>query len=145
MTINLKKLIALTMMLSATAFSWATNPQDEYYADDIFTAIQEAKTRPHHYDYSRSKRYNRSTTQSLNIPRLLNQEMEKTSIDTSAATSITAADTPVSEMNQQDQKLFKVGDESTLANRSAPINTSTPMMGNPNVQAASITTNVIAR
>lgn len=145
MTINLKKLIALTIMLSGSAFSWATNPADEYYADDIFAAIQEAKKRPHHYDYSRSKRYNRSTTQSLDIPRLLNQEMEKTSIDTSAATSITAADTPVSEMSQQEQNIFKVGDESTLANRAAPITTSTPIMGNPNVQAANVTTNVIAR
>lgn len=142
MTINLNKLIALTMMLSAPVFSWAANPQDEYYADDIFAAIQEAKNRPHHYDYSRSKRYNRSTTQSLDIPRLLNQEMEKTSIDTTTATSITAADTPV---GKQEQTLFEIGDESTLANRTTPINTSTPMMGNPNVQAANITTNVIAR
>lgn len=145
MTINLKKLIAFTMVLAAPAISWAANPHDEYYAEDLFTAIKEAKKRPHHYDYSQAKRYNRSTTQSLDIPRLLNQEMEKTSIDTAAATSISAADTPVAEIGQQDQKVFKVGSESTLANRVSPINTSTPMMGNPNVQAANVTTNVIAR
>lgn len=145
MTINLKRLIAQTMVLAAPVFSWAANPHDEYYADDIFTAIKEAKKRPHHYDYSRAKRYNRSTTQSLDIPRLLNQEMEKTSIDTAAATRISAADTPVTKIGQQDQKFFKVEDESTLANRITPINTSTPMMGNPNVQAANVTTNVLAR
>lgn len=65
---------ALCLSLSAAAVS----PQhDEYYSDDIFTAIEEAKHRTHHYNYSRSKRYNRSTSQSIQIPRLLNTEMDE--------------------------------------------------------------------
>lgn len=67
-------LSALVLPFSATAVS----PQhDEYYSDDIFTAIEEAKQRTHHYNYSRSKRYNRSTSQSIQIPRLLNTEMDE--------------------------------------------------------------------
>ncbi len=82
------KVLTLIIIMLAPAFSWGVNPHDEYYADDIFTAIDEAKKRPHHYDYSRAKRYNRSTTQSLDIPRLLNQEMGTTSIDSRDENSI---------------------------------------------------------
>lgn len=55
---------------------------DEYYSNDIFTAIAEAKERTHHYDYSNALRYNRSTSQSIQIPRLLGKEMGQTSIET---------------------------------------------------------------
>lgn len=55
---------------------------DEYYSDDIFTAIAEAKLRTHHYDYSNALRYNRSTSQSIQIPRLLLNEMGQTAIET---------------------------------------------------------------
>lgn len=49
--------------------------QDNYYSDDLFEAIAEARKRSHHYDYSQPQRYNRSTSQSINIPRMLNQEL----------------------------------------------------------------------
>ncbi|WP_420589735.1 hypothetical protein [Bacterioplanoides sp.] len=67
-------------ILSSKAF--AVSPQhDEYYSDDIFTAIEEAKHRTHHYNYSRHKRYNRTTSQSIDIPRLLNSEMDEQVIE----------------------------------------------------------------
>lgn len=64
-----------------TSHANAVSPKhDEYYSDDIFTAIEEAKQRTHHYNYSRSRRYQRSTSQSIQIPRLLNKEMDQTTI-----------------------------------------------------------------
>jgi hypothetical protein len=142
MTANLNKALALALTLSAPAVSWGVNPHDEYYAEDIFVAIEEAKKRPHHYDYSSAKRYNRSTTQSLDIPRLLNKEMGSTSIDSRTATSITAADTPVS---KQRGKQYEINDDGLSAAPMAPINTAAPQIGNPNVQAPNITTRVIPR
>lgn len=139
------KILILAAVIGLPTLGWATNPHDEYYAEDLFAAIAEAKKRPHHYDYSRAKRYNRSTTQSLDIPRLLNQEMEKTSIDTAAATSITAADTPIAKLNKQEQNQLDVNDEAAVIGRTIPVNTTRLMMGNPNVQAANVTTNVIGR
>lgn len=135
-------LLALLITLSTPTLSWGVNPHDEYYAEDIFTAIKEAKKRPHHYDYSSAKRYNRSTTQSLDIPRLLNKEMSVTVIDSRDENLVTAADTPISE---QRQETFEVSDDGVSEIRALPINTATPIVSNPNVQAANITTNVIAR
>jgi hypothetical protein len=131
-------LFALVLSVSA----WAMNPHDEYYADDIFTAIQEAKKRPHHYDYSNSKRYNRSTTQSLDIPRLLNQEMGSTSIESSDANSISAADIPLDEQRSDQRNSYG---EELVDNQPTQIQTAAPIVGNPNVLSPNITTNVIAR
>lgn len=133
-------LIACLIMITP-ALSWSINPHDEYYAEDLYTAIEEAKKRPHHYDYSRAKRYNRSTTQSLNIPRLFNTELESASIETVDATNAIATDAPIDEQ----QAIYEIGDENVTMNRFVPLNTSTPVSNNPNVQAANITTNVIAR
>jgi hypothetical protein len=135
------KVLTLIIIMLAPAFSWGVNPHDEYYADDIFTAIDEAKKRPHHYDYSRAKRYNRSTTQSLDIPRLLNQEMGTTSIDSRDENSITAKDTPV---NKQLQKHHPLDENSIGSTQTLPITTVTPVIGNPNVQSPNIKTNISA-
>lgn len=136
------KALAFMIMALVPISSWAVNPHDEYYTDDIFTAINEAKKRPHHYDYSGAKRYNRTTTQSLDIPRLLNKEMGTTSIDSRDENSISTEDTPV---GKQQQKQYEVNDEDVAANRILPLNTSAPVIGNPNVHSPNITTNIIAR
>lgn len=142
MTTHSTRLLALIITLLLPALTWGVNPHDEYYADDIFTAINEAKKRPHHYDYSTAKRYNRSTTQSLDIPRLLNKEMSVTVIDSRDANLVTTADTPISD---QRQEVFEVKDDDVSEVRILPINTVTPIMTNPNVQSPNVTTNVIAR
>jgi hypothetical protein len=142
MKTNNKHIIALIIMSLTPALSWSVNPHDEYYADDIFTAINEAKKRPHHYDYSTAKRYNRSTTQSLDIPRLLNKEMSITSIDSKDENLVTAADTPVS---KQHQEAFDVNDDGGVETRALPINTVAPILGNPNVISPNVRTNIIAR
>lgn len=133
---------ATLFTLTITASSWGINPHDEYYADDIFTAIKEAKKRPHHYDYSSAKRYNRSTTQSLDIPRLLNQEMGTASIKSNDANSVSMAEIPLDE--QRTDKHNGYGEE-LVDNNTTPIQTTAPQMGNLNVTSPNITTNVIAR
>jgi hypothetical protein len=142
MKIFLTKVFALIIATLISTLSWGINPHDKYYDDDIFTAINEAKKRPHHYDYSTAKRYNRSTTQSLNIPKLLNKEMSITSIDSKDENSMTAADTP---LNEQQQKQYEVSDEDVAENRIIPIKTAAPVMGNPNVRSPNIRMNIIAR
>lgn len=135
------RILITSMIILTPALSWGVNPHDEYYAEDLFTAIKEAKTRPHHYDYSRAKRYNRSTTQSLDIPRLFNKEMGSASIETVEASSITSLDAPLDDQN----KLPEITDDGVTTNRFIPLNTVAPIANNPNVQAANVTTNVIAR
>jgi hypothetical protein len=136
------KILAVIVALLTPALSWGVNPHDQYYADDIFTAIDEAKKRPHHYDYSTAKRYNRSTTQSLDIPRLLNKEMSVTSIDSKDENSVSAADTPIGEAQQ---KQYEVNDEGVAESRALPINTVAPIIGNPNVQSPNVTMRIMAR
>lgn len=137
----LKASILLPALLVSLT-SWAINPHDEYYADDIFTAIDEAKKRPHHYDYSNAKRYNRSTTQSLEIPRLLNAEMETTSINTDNAKYVSAEDTPVGEKTAKDYKNY---DDEAINHPTASIQSSSPIPSNPNVISPNVTINVHAR
>ncbi|WP_430460106.1 hypothetical protein ACQUQU_12905 [Thalassolituus sp. LLYu03] len=76
----MKQLIPLSLLLLACTAK--ATPDDQYYSADIFTAIEEARQRTHHYDYSSALRYNRSTSQSIQIPRLLNKEMAQTAVKT---------------------------------------------------------------
>ena len=136
----LMRTTATLFALSITASSWGINPHDKYYADDLFTAIKEAKKRPHHYDYSSAKRYNRSTTQSLDIPRLLNQEMGTANIKSNDANSVSVAEVPSDE-----QLTDKRYHEEFVGNQVAPIQIAAPQIGSSNVNAPNISTNVIAR
>ena len=138
----LLRITATLFAISISTNTWATNPHDEYYADDIFTAIKEAKKRPHHYDYSNAKRYNRSTTQSLDIPRLLNQEMGTTSIKSNDANSVSVAEIPLDEQRADKSNSHS---EELVDNRAAPVQTTAPQFGNLNVTSPNITTSVIAR
>lgn len=133
---------ATLFALTVSASSWAINPHDEYYADDIFTAIKEAKKRPHHYDYSNAKRYNRTTTQSLDIPRLLNQEMGSASIKSNDANSVSLAEVPLDEQRSDKRDDYNEG---ALSNQAPAIQTIAPQIGSSNVSAPNITTNIIAR
>lgn len=83
------------MLLPLLAALPAQAGQDDYYARDIFQAIKEAGKNTHHYDYSSALRYNRSTSLSIQLPRLLNQEMAQTII----VTPDTLADTTAKPAN----------------------------------------------
>lgn len=49
---------------------------DGYYSNDLLDAVHEAKQTPHHYDYSNTYRYKRTTAQSIEMDRLDLGEME---------------------------------------------------------------------
>lgn len=114
----------IPLLLIAAPLALAT-PNDQYYSPDIFTAIKEAKQRTHHYDYSSALRYNRSTSQSIPIPRLLNTEMAQTAIKTpeiepdTEAVSTGADTTNLSE----DTRLTQAPDNTP---RSLPLGTGVP-------------------
>ncbi len=82
--------LLLPLLLALPISSLAASAQDDYYSRDIFRAIDEARKNTHHYDYSSALRYNRSTSQSIQIPRLLNQEMAKTIVETPELTDVAA-------------------------------------------------------
>ena len=118
----------------------AINPGDDYYSDDIFEAINEAKKRPHHYDYSSQKRYNRTTTQSIEIPRLMNAEMKETSIQSAQASDVNA-NLPQDTISED--KLRR--QPNTIGSGNESIQTSPVQIGPPNVRSAPIETNITVR
>jgi hypothetical protein len=79
----MKLLILLGCSLSLSTQAQQFN--DDYYANDVIKAIKEAKHRPHHYDYSNVYRYSRTTSQSLDIPKLMSGELSDTAITDSVA------------------------------------------------------------
>jgi len=126
--------IFATLLISYVSSTWAMNPHDDYYSGDIFEAIEEAKKRPHHYDYSRQKRYNRTTTQSIEIPKLMNKEMAGMSIESLENSSAQGAALDSHKENDDDSTLNQLGatgndgiQQSSNQIQTAPINM------NPNV------------
>lgn len=121
------RLASLSLLLVFPLYVWANNSslEDQYYSSDIFNAINEAKIRTHHYDYSQSLRYDRTTSQSIQIPRLLNQEMAKTIIETpdeavdetSISNAASKTDIKISDTPSTDTRLVQ---QSGSASFSAP-------------------------
>lgn len=70
------KFIALLFFFSS--FVYSIEPMDDYYAADLLEAVDQAKARPHHYDYSNHYRYKRTTAQSIDLNRLNLQELDET-------------------------------------------------------------------
>ena len=77
------KFIALLFFLSFS--SYAIEPMDNYYADDLLDAVDQAKSSPHHYDYSNYYRYKRTTAQSIELNRLDLNELDKTRLESTQA------------------------------------------------------------
>ncbi len=57
---------------------------DDYYSNNLLGAVDEAKERPHHYDYSNTYRYKRTTAQSINLNRINLTELEDTHLSMTA-------------------------------------------------------------
>lgn len=53
-------------------------PLDNYYSEDLMDAVTQAKEQPHHYDYSNSYRYKRTTAQSIDLNRIDLKELDET-------------------------------------------------------------------
>jgi len=124
----------LTSILLFSIPSWAANPHDDYYSGDIFEAIEEAKKRPHHYDYSSQKRYNRTTTQSIEIPKLLNREMAGMSIESRGSGTPESSALDTYHDNNEEDSLKRLNNlKSTgVSNKGQQVQT-VPLNMNPNV------------
>lgn len=62
----------------------AIEPMDQYYADDLIEAVDQAREQPHHYDYSGTYRYKRTTAQSIELNRLDLNELDNTRLEMQA-------------------------------------------------------------
>ena len=62
----------------ASMNTYSIEPMDNYYSQDILEAVHQARDVPHHYDYSNTYRYKRTTSQSIELNRLNLEELEKT-------------------------------------------------------------------
>ena len=85
------KFIALLFILIPLQ-TLAIEPMDNYYANDLLDAVDQAKSAPHHYDYSNSYRYKRTTAQSINLNRLNLEELDDTRLKTERKISETDTD-----------------------------------------------------
>ncbi|EAT12027.1 hypothetical protein HF888_04355 [Bermanella marisrubri] len=73
----MKWLIVLAMTF-LTMHTSASDLIDNYYSNDINTAVNTARERPHHYDYSTTYRYKRTTAQSIELKKLNLDELDET-------------------------------------------------------------------
>jgi flagellar hook-length control protein FliK len=71
----------LFILLCHSLSSYAVEPMDNYYADDLLDAVNQAKEQPHHYDYSSTYRYKRTTAQSIELNRLNLNELDDTRLE----------------------------------------------------------------
>lgn len=77
----MKRTLIILILLSFNALS--IEPMDNYYSHNIYDAVNQAKARPHHYDYSNTYRYKRTTAQSIELKRLNLEELEQTHLEIS--------------------------------------------------------------
>ncbi len=73
----------LLFLFLSSQLALAIEPMDNYYANDLIEAVDQAKASPHHYDYSNSYRYKRTTAQSIDLNRLNLKELDDTRLKTS--------------------------------------------------------------
>jgi hypothetical protein len=81
-----KYLALIIIILSKCALS--IEPMDDYYANDLLDAVDQAKSSPHHYDYSSTYRYKRTTAQSIELNRLKLEELDNTRLKTTGSSSL---------------------------------------------------------
>ncbi len=75
--------VLVTSVATLSGFALSTQAQenlDGYYSNDLLDAVLEAKQSTHHYDYSSTYRYKRTTAQSIEMDRLDLGEMEDTGL-----------------------------------------------------------------
>lgn len=78
MIVCIKKMPLLTGTFLFSLLSFSMEPIDGYYSNDLLGAVDEAKERPHHYDYSNTYRYKRTTAQSIHLNPINLDDLEET-------------------------------------------------------------------
>jgi len=119
----MKKLFLCAALASSSFMVHAIESMDGYYSNDLLGAVDEAKEKPHHYDYSNTYRYKRTTAQSIDLNRINLNELEETHLSMSAQGNDDADILEVrsnGEFSQGDQRveLNKVPANSTFTNSS---------------------------
>ena len=84
MSIHMKHTVLFLGLFLLPLVSSAIEPMDGYYSNDLLGAVDEAKETPHHYDYSNTYRYKRTTAQSIDLNQIDLQELEKTHLSMTA-------------------------------------------------------------
>lgn len=84
----------------------AIEPMDQYYADDLIEAVDQAREKPHHYDYSGTYRYKRTTAQSIELNRLDLGELDDTRLEMNIAKTDKKDTEHFSEDGQTGEQLF---------------------------------------
>ena len=78
MSFYIKKVLFISGILLFPLLGSAIEPMDGYYSNDLLGAVDEAKERPHHYDYSNTYRYKRTTAQSIHLNPINLADLEST-------------------------------------------------------------------
>lgn len=84
----------------------AIEPMDQYYADDLIEAVDQAREQPHHYDYSGTYRYKRTTAQSIELNRLDLGELDNTRLEMNISKADNKDAEHFSENGQSGEQLF---------------------------------------
>jgi hypothetical protein len=92
------KFTVLLFFLSANALG--IEPMDDYYAKDLLDAVDQAKSSPHHYDYSNNYRYKRTTAQSIDLNRLNLNELDETRVKTNSDAAETSSNIVIANDNE---------------------------------------------
>ncbi len=80
----MKKIIIYMTLCTAPFTAYSIEAMDGYYSNDLLGAVDEAREKPHHYDYSNTYRYKRTTAQSIDLNRIDLDELEDTRLDIAA-------------------------------------------------------------
>ncbi|MGR6874952.1 hypothetical protein ACU6U9_22305 [Pseudomonas sp. HK3] len=108
----MKTLLFILIFISIN--SHGVEPMDNYYANDLIDAVNQAKERPHHYDYSSTYRYKRTTAQSIELNRLDLNELDETRLDMQGETTALIPDA------REEEILSLKENQNTLEERRAP-------------------------
>ena len=117
------------ILLSSIAQS--KEPMDSYYSDDLLDAVSQAKEQPHHYDYSNSYRYKRTTAQSIDLNRLNLNELDNTRLINQKSSEgpsnmIRPTDNPIANLSEKKDSSNTTGQPniSTSFIQTTPLNSS---------------------
>ena len=86
-------------LYTASFTAYGIEAMDGYYSNDLLGAVDEAREKPHHYDYSNTYRYKRTTAQSIDLNRIDLDELEDTRLDI-AATQTEGSSEDILELHQ---------------------------------------------
>lgn len=108
-----------SLFLLSPLFALAIEPMDNYYANDLIEAVDQAKASPHHYDYSNSYRYKRTTAQSIDLNRLNLKELDDTRLETSKNNNLDTNKLQLAETEAQDNATKSIFPKDLNKERSA--------------------------